>query len=98
MQTCENLWKNLSYKGADRNSVLINLVGVVTDLGFVACTFKRGIDFYIPTTLLAMVDASVGGKTGIDLGSLKNQIGVIEEPKQVIIDPIWLKTLPKTNT
>ena len=96
LQTCENLWKNLSNKGADRNSVLINLGGgVVTDLGgFVACTFKRGIDFYnIPTTLLAMVDASVGGKTGIDLGSLKNQIGIIEEPKQVIIDPIWLKTL-----
>ena len=100
LQTCENLWKNLSNKGADRNSVLINLGGgVVTDLGgFVACTFKRGIDFYnIPTTLLAMVDASVGGKTGIDLGSLKNQIGVIEEPKQVIIDPIWLKTLPKNE-
>lgn len=96
LQTCENLWKNLSNKGADRNSVLINLGGgVVTDLGgFVASTFKRGIDFYnIPTTLLAMVDASVGGKTGIDLGSLKNQIGIIEEPKQVIIDPIWLKTL-----
>ena len=96
LQTCENLWKNLSNRGADRNSVLINLGGgVVTDLGgFVACTFKRGIDFYnIPTTLLAMVDASVGGKTGIDLGSLKNQIGIIEEPKQVIIDPIWLKTL-----
>jgi 3-dehydroquinate synthase len=100
LQTCENLWKNLSNKGADRNSVLINLGGgVVTDLGgFVACTFKRGIDFYnIPTTLLAMVDASVGGKTGIDLGSLKNQIGVIEEPKQVIIDPIWLNTLPKNE-
>ena len=94
------MWKNLSIKGADRNSVLINLGGgVVTDLGgFVACTFKRGIYFYnIPTTLLAMVDASVGGKTGIDLGSLKNQIGVIEEAKQVIIDPMWLKTLPKNE-
>ena len=69
----------------------------MTDLGgFVACTFKRGIDFYnIPTTLLAMVDASVGGKTGIDLGSLKNQIGIIREPKLVIIDSQWLETLPK---
>ena len=100
LQTCENLWKDLSNKGADRNSALINLGGgVVTDLGgFVASTFKRGIDFYnIPTTLLAMVDASVGGKTGINLGSLKNQIGVIGEPIQVIIDPTWLKTLPKNE-
>ena len=98
IQTCEELWNQLSELGADRNSVLINLGGgVVTDLGgFVACTFKRGIDFYnIPTTLLAMVDASVGGKTGIDLGSLKNQIGIIREPKQVIIDSQWLETLPK---
>tara|TARA_A100001015_G_scaffold294486_1_gene372313 strand:+ start:1065 stop:2126 length:1062 start_codon:yes stop_codon:yes gene_type:complete len=98
LQTCERLWNQLSEQGADRNSALINLGGgVVTDLGgFVACTFKRGIDFYnIPTTLLAMVDASVGGKTGIDLGSLKNQIGIIEEPKQVTIDTQWLQTLPK---
>ena len=98
LQTCENLWNQLSERGADRNSALINLGGgVVTDLGgFVACTFKRGIDFYnLPTTLLAMVDASVGGKTGIDLGDLKNQIGIIEEPKQVLIDAQWLQTLPQ---
>jgi 3-dehydroquinate synthase len=98
LQTCENLWNQLSERGADRNSALINLGGgVVTDLGgFVACTFKRGIDFYnLPTTLLAMVDASVGGKTGIDLGALKNQIGIIEEPKQVLIDAQWLQTLPQ---
>lgn len=98
LQTCENLWNQLSERGADRNSALINLGGgVVTDLGgFVACTFKRGIDFYnLPTTLLAMVDASVGGKTGIDLGALKNQIGIIEEPKQVLIDSQWLQTLPQ---
>jgi len=98
LQTCENLWNQLSERGADRNSALINLGGgVVTDLGgFVACTFKRGIDFYnLPTTLLAMVDASVGGKTGIDLGPLKNQIGIIEEPKQVLIDAQWLQTLPQ---
>ena len=95
--TCEALWNELSLFGADRDSALINLGGgVVTDLGaFVACTFKRGIDFYnIPTTLLSMVDASVGGKTGIDLGSLKNQIGTIQEPQEVIIDSEWLSTLP----
>ena len=98
LQTSENLWNQLSERGADRNSALINLGGgVVTDLGgFVACAFKRGIDFYnLPTTLLAMVDASVGGKTGIDLGALKNQIGIIEEPKQVLIDAQWLQTLPQ---
>ena len=98
LQTCENLWNQLSERGADRNSALINLGGgVVTDLGgFVACTFKRGIDFYnLPTTLLSMVDASVGGKTGIDLGALKNQIGIIKEPKQVLIDAQWLQTLPQ---
>ena len=98
LKTCENLWYQLSELGADRNSILINLGGgVVTDLGgFVACTFKRGIDFYnVPTSLLSMVDASIGGKTGIDLGPLKNQIGIIEEPKHVIIDPEWLRTLPK---
>jgi len=97
LSTCEKLWNQLSSLGADRNSALINLGGgVVTDLGgFVACTFKRGIDFYnIPTTLLSMVDASVGGKTGIDLGALKNQIGVIQEPQQVVIDSQWLSTLP----
>ncbi len=98
LKTCEKLWHQLSKLGGDRNSALINLGGgVVTDLGgFVASTFKRGIDFYnVPTTLLAMVDASIGGKTGIDLGSLKNQIGIIEEPKQVIIDTQWLNTLPQ---
>jgi len=97
LSTCEKLWNELSSLGADRNSALINLGGgVVTDLGgFVACTFKRGIDFYnIPTTLLSIVDASVGGKTGIDLGALKNQIGIIQEPQQVVIDSQWLSTLP----
>ncbi|MDC0874422.1 3-dehydroquinate synthase [Flavobacteriaceae bacterium] len=97
LSTCEKLWNELSSLGADRNCALINLGGgVVTDLGgFVACTFKRGIDFYnIPTTLLSMVDASVGGKTGIDLGALKNQIGIIQEPQQVVIDSQWLSTLP----
>ena len=100
IDTCLQLWNELSEKGADRDSLLINLGGgVITDLGgFVACTFKRGIHFInIPTSLLAMVDASVGGKNGVDLGSLKNQVGVIKNPLQVIIDTSFLKTLPKAH-
>ncbi len=100
ISTCVKLWNELSEKGADRNSLLINLGGgVVTDLGgFVACTFKRGISFInIPTSLLAMVDASVGGKNGVDLGSLKNQVGVIKKPIQVIIDIAFLDTLPQAH-
>ena len=96
IDTCTKVWTQLSQVGGDRKSLLINLGGgVVTDLGgFVAATFKRGIDFInIPTTLLAMVDASVGGKTGVDLGSLKNQVGVIEQPEMVLIFPEFLKTL-----
>lgn len=98
LDTCTKLWRELSELGADRNALLINLGGgVVTDLGgFVACAYKRGIDFInIPTTLLSMVDASVGGKTGIDLDQLKNQIGIIQEPNFVLVDPVFLNTLPK---
>ena len=76
--TCTEVWGALSELGGDRKSIVLNLGGgVISDLGgFVACTFKRGIDFVnIPTTLLSMVDASIGGKNGIDLGNLKNQIG-----------------------
>ena len=94
--TCTEVWEKLSRAGGDRKSILINLGGgVVTDLGgFVAATFKRGIDFInIPTTLLAMVDASVGGKTGVDLGVLKNQVGIIKQPKMVLLFPEFLKTL-----
>lgn len=96
LETCEGVWNVLSELEADRKSLLINLGGgVVTDLGgFVASTFKRGIKFInIPTTLLSMVDASVGGKTGVDLGNLKNQIGVIIQPEMVIIDSKFLETL-----
>lgn len=96
IKTCNILWNALSNAGADRKSVLLNLGGgVITDLGgFVAATFKRGIDFInIPTTLLAMVDAAIGGKTGVDMGSLKNQIGVIQEPEMVLIFTDFLKTL-----
>ncbi|MEO1013207.1 MAG: 3-dehydroquinate synthase [Bacteroidota bacterium] len=96
IQSCMHVWKALSVHDADRKSLLINLGGgVLTDLGgFVASTFKRGIDFInVPTTLLAMVDASVGGKTGVDLGPLKNQIGVINQPQMVLIITSFLKTL-----
>ncbi len=97
IETCSGIWESLSELGADRKSLLINLGGgVVTDLGgFVASTFKRGIDYInVPTSLLAMVDASVGGKCGVDLGNLKNQIGVINQPKMVLIDSNYLSTLP----
>lgn len=100
IEICVQIWEALTELGADRKSVIINLGGgVVTDLGgFVASTFKRGIDFiHVPTTLLAMVDASVGGKNGVDLGNLKNQIGVINVPKMIIVDSSYLETLPKNE-
>lgn len=96
ISTCTRVWEVLSELNADRKSALINLGGgVITDLGgFVASTYKRGIDFInIPTTLLAMVDASVGGKTGIDLGALKNQVGVINEPQMVLVVSQFLNSL-----
>ncbi|MFE3872606.1 3-dehydroquinate synthase [Flavobacterium sp. ZS1P70] len=100
IETCVQIWNVLTELGADRKSLVINLGGgVVTDLGgFVASTFKRGVDFvHIPTTLLSMVDASVGGKNGVDLGNLKNQIGVINVPKMVLIDTQYLDTLPQNE-
>ncbi len=96
ISTCTRVWEVLSELNADRKSILINLGGgVITDLGgFVASTYKRGIDFInVPTTLLAMVDASVGGKTGVDLGSLKNQVGVINQPEMVLVVSDFLNTL-----
>ncbi len=96
INTCVNLWNVLTELGVDRKSLLINLGGgVITDMGgFVASTFKRGIKFInIPTTLLSMVDASVGGKTGIDLGVLKNQVGVFSNPEMILIDTQFLTTL-----
>ncbi|SHF07396.1 3-dehydroquinate synthase [Arenibacter palladensis] len=94
--TCTQVWEVLSELDADRKSAMINLGGgVVTDLGgFVASCFKRGIEFInVPTTLLSMVDASVGGKTGVDLGPLKNQVGVINQPQLVLVDTDFLNTL-----
>lgn len=100
IETCSGVWNALSELGADRKSLLINLGGgVVTDLGgFVACTFKRGISYInVPTSLLAMVDASVGGKTGVDLGNLKNMVGVISESEMVLVDTQYLATLPNNE-
>ena len=98
LNTCKNIWDELALSGADRKSLLVNLGGgVITDMGgFAAASYKRGIDFInIPTTLLAMVDASVGSKTGIDLGGLKNQIGFFADPQMVLVDIKFLKTLPQ---
>jgi len=100
IETCIQIWNVLTELGADRKTLVINIGGgVVTDLGgFVASTFKRGVDFiHIPTTLLSMVDASVGGKNGVDLGNLKNQIGVINTPKMVLIDTNYLQTVPQNE-
>lgn len=95
-----DVWRSLQEGGATRHSCLINLGGgMVTDLGgFAASTFKRGIDFInIPTTLLAMVDASVGGKTGVNFGGLKNEIGVFCDSRFVILDTLFLNTLDHDN-
>lgn len=97
---CTGVWEALSEYHADRKSLLINVGGgVVTDLGgFVASTYMRGIDYInVPTSLLAMVDASVGGKTGVDLGVLKNQVGVISEGSMVLVDTSFLETLPSNH-
>jgi 3-dehydroquinate synthase len=100
IETCVQLWHSLTELGGDRKSLLINLGGgVISDIGgFVASTFKRGIDFInVPTTLLGMVDASIGGKNGVDLDHLKNQIGVINSPKAVLIDTTFLGTLAQNE-
>ena len=100
LDTLAEVWQALSNGGATRHSLMINLGGgMVTDLGgFAASTFKCGIDFInIPTTLLAMVDASVGGKTGINFGGLKNEIGVFSDSRFVIINTQFLDTLDHDN-
>ncbi len=100
LATLVKVWKALGDKGATRHSLLINLGGgMVTDLGgFAASTFKRGLNFInIPTTLLAMVDASVGGKTGINFNGFKNEIGVFNDSRFVILDTCFLKTLDESN-
>lgn len=100
LDTLVHVWESLQQGKATRHSLLINLGGgMVTDLGgFAASTYKRGINFInIPTTLLAMVDASVGGKTGINFGGLKNEIGVFNDAEFVLFDTNWLRTLDEAN-
>ncbi|WP_185857445.1 3-dehydroquinate synthase [Blattabacterium cuenoti] len=95
--TCIQICKNLEKFKATRKSLIINLGGgVITDTGgFVASIFKRGIRFInIPTTLLGMVDAAIGYKTGVNLDSIKNEIGSFYVPEFLIIDTHFLKTLP----
>ncbi|AZB22176.1 3-dehydroquinate synthase [Kaistella haifensis] len=97
IETATQLWEILSEFEADRKSLLLNLGGgVITDLGgFVASTYKRGIPFInVPTTLLGMCDASIGGKTGIDHQFLKNIVGTFAEPQQIFVYPDFLRTLP----
>lgn len=100
IETAIDLWKFLGENEGTRKSLLINIGGgMITDLGgFVANTFKRGIRFInIPTTLLSMVDAAVGGKTGINFNGLKNEIGVINSAMNVIIYPDFLRSLDTSN-
>ena len=100
LSSLTHVWEELGKGGGTRHSLLINIGGgMVTDLGgFAASTFKRGISYInIPTTLLAMVDASVGGKTGINFGGLKNEIGVFSNAHTVILDTQFLQTLDREN-
>jgi len=100
IESVAKIWEFLSKNGGDRKSLLINIGGgMLTDLaGFAATTFKRGIDFLnVPTTLLSQVDASVGGKTGINFGGFKNEIGTFKEPVAVIINTDFLKTIDSEN-
>jgi 3-dehydroquinate synthase len=97
IETCQTIWQSLFEGNGDRKSLLINLGGgVIGDMGgFCASTYKRGIDFIqMPTTLLSQVDASIGGKLGIDFFNVKNSIGVFANPKAVFIHSDFLKTLP----
>ncbi|NML57352.1 3-dehydroquinate synthase [Chryseobacterium cheonjiense] len=97
IQTANQLWEILTEMQADRKALVINLGGgVITDMGgFVSSTYKRGIQFInIPTTLLSMCDASIGGKTGIDLMHYKNMVGTFTFPEQIFIYPKFLETLP----
>ena len=100
LESLSHVWEELGSKGATRHTLLINIGGgMVTDLGgFAASTFKRGINYInIPTTLLSMVDASVGGKTGINFRGLKNEIGVFNNAASVILDTQFLQTMDREN-
>ncbi len=98
LETVQRIYEDMAKNGIDRKSLVINLGGgVVTDLGgFAASTFMRGVPFInIATTLEGMVDASVGGKTGVNLGTLKNYVGVFSQPLMTVADIDVLKTLPE---
>src|SRR5688572_2096426 len=98
LTTCETIWKKMTEFNMDRHSLLVILGGgVLGDMGgFCAATYKRGIDFaLIPTTLLAQVDASIGGKLGVDFQHFKNHIGVFQVPAFTLVHDGFLKTLPK---
>lgn len=98
LATCERIWDALTRANFDRHALVLNLGGgVIGDMGgFCAATYKRGLAFaQLPTTLLAQVDASVGGKLGIDFQGFKNHIGVFQQPNAVLIDPAFLTTLPE---
>lgn len=100
IESCNSVWKELLENEADRNSVLINLGGgVICDLGgFAASCFKRGIDFvHIPTTLLAMTDAAIGGKNAINIGNYKNQMGSFTLPHSIFVYTPFLQTLNERN-
>ena len=97
LETCAHIWEKMTNAHFDRKALLINLGGgVIGDMGgFCAATYKRGISFInLPTTLLSQVDASVGGKLGIDFRGYKNHIGLFQEPEQVFVYPHFIKTLP----
>jgi len=100
LEQLSTVWQTLSKQGASRHSLLVNLGGgMITDLGgFAAATFKRGLQtLNIPTTLMASVDAAVGGKTGINFNGLKNEIGAFHSPLRVFIDCAFLRTLDRDN-
>ncbi|MCE7073521.1 3-dehydroquinate synthase [Dyadobacter sp. CY327] len=98
LSTCEKIWDAMTKEALDRHALVINVGGgVIGDMGgFCAAVYKRGIDFIqVPTTLLSQVDASVGGKLGVDFQGFKNHLGVFTLPRKVLIDPVFLKTLPE---
>jgi 3-dehydroquinate synthase len=98
LEQAKIIWQELTHLNVDKDAILVNLGGgVLTDTGgFVAATFKRGLGFInYPTTLLGMVDAAIGGKTGVDFAGFKNQVGLFIDPQSVVIDPVFLKTLDR---
>jgi 3-dehydroquinate synthase len=98
LAVCQQIWQQMLEAKLDRKALVVNLGGgVIGDIGgFCAATWKRGVDFVqVPTTLLAMTDAAIGGKLGIDFQGVKNTIGVFRNPSAVFVDPVFLKTLPE---